>query len=485
MIPSECEYQRFLNRKSQITGGYGFDPIFLPDKMFDFQKHLVAWSLRQGRSAILADCGLGKTFMQLVWAENVARHANGRVLVLTPLAVSRQTENEAQRFDIEATRSQDGKLKSRIVITNYDRLEHFDPVDFIGVVCDESSIIKNVSGQTRKQITRFMSKLPYRLLCTATAAPNDYVELGTSSEALGELNHSEMLRRFFKMLDDKGQKSETKKQDEAERIIRNDPSYFQKLSYRVAQTIGQWRLKHHAVTPFWRWVASWARACRTPSDLGFSDDGFILPPLVERDHIVKAPPADGYLFTVPAKGLAGERDERKRTINERCRFAADLVNHTRQAVIWCHTNDEGKLLNEIIPDAEEVAGCTSIQQREELYDAFSAGDLRVLVIKHKIGAWGMNWMHCNHSVSFATHSWEQHYQSMRRFYRFGQKQAVTADTIATDGEIRVMDNMRRKSEKARLMFEMIVKEMQQATRVTRPDIYTNKIEVPSWLSASK
>lgn len=476
------EYQDFIKHKSQIGGNAGFAPIFMPDFLFDFQKHLVEWALLKGRAAIFADCGLGKTPMQLVWADNIARKTNGRVLVLTPLAVAKQTEREAQKFGIEAKRSATGELESKIVVTNYDRMHLYDPSDFVGVVCDESSILKNVNGETRKQITRFMLKMQYRLLCTATAAPNDYTEIGTSSESLGELSHSEMLKRFFKYLDDKGQKSESRQQEQAEKELQSGGQYYQKLAYRVAQTIGQWRLKHHAIVPFWKWVASWARAVRRPSDIGFDDAKFILPPLNQYDHVIKpATPPDGWLFNVPAFGLGAERDERKRTINDRCEFVADLVNHDRPAVVWCHTNDEGDLLEKVIPGSKQVAGKTPDDEKVEIYEAFASGELKKLIIKPKIGAWGLNWQHCAHVVTFATHSYEQHYQSVRRCYRFGQANPVRLDIIATEGEVRVMDNMARKAKRAELMFEALVREMNETMKIERIDEYTNKAEAPSWL----
>ena len=327
-----------------------------------------------------------------------------------------------------------------------------------------------------------MSKMQYRLLCTATAAPNDYVELGTSSEALGELSHSDMLRRFFKMLDDKGQKTETRLQDEAERLGQVDHNYYQKLAYRVAQTIGQWRLKHHAVQHFWRWVASWARACRMPSDLGFDDGNFKLPPLIEKDHlIIPNSPPPGHLFNVPAFGLCEEKQERRRTLDERAEYVANLVNHDRSAVIWCHMNDEGDRLAEIIPGAEQIAGITPDDRKIELYEAFASGELRKLVIKPKIGAWGLNWQHCNHVVTFASHSYEQYYQSVRRCWRFGQTRPVTLDVVATEGEARVLANMRQKAKRADAMFTALVAEMNEATRVERSNNYTQKAMVPSWL----
>jgi hypothetical protein len=482
MISTETAYQRFLASKSQLDGDGGFDPVWMPEWLYDFQTHLVEWALRKGRAAIFADCGLGKTPMQLVWAENVRRHTNKPVLVLTPLAVSRQTIREGEKFGIECNRSQDGKHGGGIVVTNYERLHYFDPSEFAGCVCDESSILKSFTGQTRKAITRFVCKMPYRLLCTATAAPNDYIELGTSSEALGELSHSDMLKRFFRQLDDKGQKKEQKQQFEAERLTEIDPNYFRKLSYRVAQSIGQWRLKHHATTSFWRWVSSWAIACRMPSDLGFPDGDFMLPPLNENDHIIEPdePPPE-MLFNMPAIGLREEREERKRTLHQRCEYVAKLVDHDRPAVVWCHANPEGDLLEELIPDAEQIKGATPDDRRVEIYEAFAAGDVRKLVIKPKIGAWGLNWQHCNHVVSFATHSYEQYYQSVRRCWRFGQTKPVQLDVIATIGELRVLGNMRKKAQKADAMFASMIKEMNQATTIKTENQFTNDTESPSWL----
>jgi hypothetical protein len=478
----EVNYETFLNKKSQLGYNDGFEPNIMPDFLFDFQKSLVEWAIRKGRAALFEDCGLGKTPQQLVWAENVFRHARKPVLILTPLAVAPQTVREGAKFDIECKLSREGEVNSSIVVTNYERLHYYNPDDFSGCVCDESSILKSFNGATRKQITRFMIKMKYRLLCTATAAPNDWVELGTSSEALGELSYSEMLRRFFRQLDDKGQKGEQRKQDEAESFMEADPSYFGKLAFRVAQTIGQWRLKNHAVTQFWRWVSSWSRACRMPSDMGFDDGDFRLPPLYEKDHIIKSStPPPGMLFNMPAFGMGEERAERRRTINERCEFVASLVNHNRPAVCWAHMNDEADLLEELIPDAEQIAGRTPDDRKIELYEAFQNGSVRVLVIKPKIGAWGLNWQHCNHIVTFASHSYEQYYQSVRRCWRFGQKNPVTLDVIATEGELRVLGNMRRKAEKADLMFQALVREMNNSERVERINEYTKKMEAPSWL----
>lgn len=475
-------YCSFVRQKGHANAGSGFPVLCMPETAFPFQQSLIEWSVNRGRAAILADCGLGKTLMQLAWAQNVVEYTNQNVLICTPLAVASQTCREAAKFGIEAKQSKDGKHSGGIVVTNYDRLHHFDPSQFVGIVCDESSILKNVSGATKKQVTRFMSKLPYRLLCTATAAPNDYVELGTSSEALGELTHSDMLKRFFKMLDDKGQKAEIKAQEQAERLIEIDHNYYQKLAYRVAQTIGQWRLKHHAVDHFWRWVASWARACRRPSDLGFSDEGYELPGLKDIDHVIKPDtPPKGHLFNVPAFGMGEEKEERRRTLEQRCKFVAELVDHDQPAVVWCHLNEEGDRLEEIIDDAKQVSGSTPDDRKCELYEAFESGQLRVLIIKPKIGAWGLNWQHCAHGVTFPSHSYEQDYQSRRRCYRFGQKREVRWDTVATEGEIRVLENMRAKARRADIMFDALVSHMNQALKIEKPNHYTKKVEAPQWL----
>ena len=456
---SVLDYERFLKRKSQEGADHGFDPVFMPDALFDFQKALVEWAVQKGRGAVFADCGMGKTPMQLVWAQNMAERNNRPVLVITPLAVSAQTIREGEKFGIECKRSSDGSVPSQITVTNYERLHHFDPNDFCAVVCDESSILKSFDGQRRQEITDFMRKVPYRLLATATAAPNDYIELGTSSEALGYLGHMDMLNRFFK----------------------NDQN--NSANRRMYGEAVKWRFKGHAEIPFWRWVTSWARACRKPSDLGFDDGRFVLPPLVENEHLVETEsPADGMLFTLPAATLPEQREERKRTIQERCERAAALVADTGQpALLWCHMNDEGRLLREMIPDAVEVSGSDSDERKEEKFTAFGDGEARVLITKPKIGAWGMNWQHCAHIVYFPSHSFEQYYQAVRRCWRFGQEKPVNVDIVMTEGERKVMDNLSRKADGASVMFEHLVREMTQSVGIQKKNTAINAQEVPSWL----
>ena len=479
MRSEPLDYAAFLQTKSQADIYTGFEPIEIPDFLFDFQKAIVDWAIRKGKAAIFADCGLGKTPMQLVWADNVIRKTNHPVLILTPLAVGSQTMKEGDKFGIACERSRDGLYWHQgIVITNYEKLHLFNSSDFAGVVCDESSILKHFSGATQQAVTRFMAKIPYRLLCTATAAPNDYIELGTSSDALGELGYSDMLSLFFRQTDNKPHCREDIKQWQKEKLS----NHYMKLAFRISQQIGQWRLKGHAELPFWRWVASWARACRKPSDLGFDDDGFILPPLIEREHVIEPTrPADGLLFVVPAIGLNEERDERRRTLDERCQRVAALVDHSDPAIVWCHLNIEGDRLERIIPGSVQIQGSDNDNKREDAYIAFGDGSLRVLIIKPKIGAWGMNWQHCNHVVTFASHSYEQFYQSVRRCWRFGQTRCVTVDIISTTGECRVRENMSRKAEAADKMFTELISHMNEATRIKRTSSDITDVRVPAWL----
>lgn len=460
------EYAAFLGRKAQHDQYSGFEPLEMPSFLFPFQTILVDWAIRKGKGAIFADCGLGKTPMQLVWAENVIRKANKPILILTPLAVARQTIKEADKFGFDCRRSKDGKVPSgaRIIVSNYERLHYFQPSDFAGVVCDESSAIKSFDGKRRVEVTEFMRTLPYRLLCTATAAPNDYIELGTSSEALGELGHMDMLNRFFK----------------------NDNNTSDTRGHRGGggRYQGQhWRFKGHAQQHFWRWVCSWARAIRKPSDLGCDDAGFVLPPLIEREHIVETRRlAAGMLFAVPATNMQEEREERRRTIQERCEMVAELVNNTgKSAVVWCHLNAEGDLIEKLIPDARQISGSTPDDEKEELYEAFSSGQLRVLDTKPKIGAWGLNWQHCNHVLTFASHSYEQYYQSVRRCWRFGQRKQVTVDLVVTEGERGIRDNLRRKSDAADRMFAELVAHMGNELKLQRKQDYTKPMEAPAWL----
>lgn len=450
-------YRSFLARKTQAGADHGFDPLWMHPSMMDFQVAMAEYATRKGRAALLEDCGMGKTLQFLVWAQNVVMKTNRPVLIVSPLAVTLQILREAEKFGIEAARSSDGRIPAKITVTNYERLNRFDWQQFSGVVCDESSRIKSDDAATRTEVTSFLRKIPFRLLATATAAPNDYIELGTSSEALGYLGFIDMLNRFFK-------------NDQNNSAMR-----------RMYGEAPKWRFRGHAEGPFWRWVCSWARALRKPSDLGFDDGPFVLPPLIENEHVVKAQKlADGMLFNLPAGNLREQREERKRTIQERCERVAELVATERPALVWCHLNDEGDLLERLIPGAVQVSGRDSDEAKEEKLLGFADGNFRVLVTKPKIGAWGMNFQHCAHVVEFPSHSYEQKYQGVRRCWRFGQKSPVVVDTVLTEGERKVLQNVQRKAEAADVMFTRLVENMRRAEGVESIDRNTNKMRRPLW-----
>lgn len=448
-------YREFLDRKAQIGGDHGFAPTFMPEFLFDFQAHLVEWAVRKGRGAMFADCGMGKTPMQLVWAQNIVERENRPVLLAAPLSVSQQTVEEAEKFGIPARRSMDGKHRgAEIVVTNYERLHHFDPGDFAGVAGDESSIIKNFDGVRKGDITEFMRRIKYRLLCSATPAPNDYIELGTSSEALGYLGYMDMLSMFF----------------------RNDEN-----SLHPAFIGSKWRLKGHAEQSFWRWMASWARACRKPSDLGFDDRHFVLPDLIEAEHVVEPPLPFGEMLPVPAVTLLEQREDTKATIRLRCERAASLHAAGEPGIAWCNLNDEGDLLATMIPGAVQVSGADPDERKEEVFTAFRSGQIAKIVTKPKIAAFGMNWQHCAHMTEFPTHSFEQYYQLVRRCWRYGQKRAVRVDSIVSSAQQGVLHNRNRKAAACDEMFGLLVSHMNDAIHLDRKSVFSIKEVAPSWL----
>lgn len=460
MTTSRGDYGAFLQRKSQLDGMLGFAPTWLPEFLFGFQRSLVEWAVRKGRAALLVDCGLGKTPMQLVWAENVRRQTGRPVLIVTPLAVSYQTEREAAKFGIEAATSRVGSVTAGITITNYERLHLFNRDDFGGVVCDESSAIKAFDGVRRAIVTEFLRTHRYRLLCTATAAPNDYTELGTSSEALGYLGYMDMLGRFF-----------TNKEKNS-------------AGKRFYGQAAAWRFKGHAEHPFWQWVSSWARAMRRPSDLGFSDNGFVLPELQHRQHTIDGMfRPDGELFERPAVDIHEERQEMRRTLTERCERVAALLEDSDSAVAWCQLNDEGDLLTKLIPGAVQVSGSDDLDAKEEALVAFSRGEVRVLVTKPVIGAWGLNWQHCCRMSFFPSHSYEQYYQAVRRSWRFGQERTVVIDLVTTDGGVNALRNLQRKAAAADRMFSELVAHMRDELSIKRTMDYQVPVEVPACLAS--
>ncbi len=447
------DYGEFLNSKSQFGSDCGFEPYDLPKMLFPFQRDLVQWALRKGRAAMFADCGLGKTFCQLSWADNVAKHTGKPVLIAAPLAVGPQTVREGEKLGVEVIHRREGmKPGDRIVVTNYERLHYFDADKFGGMVCDESSILKNYAGKRRDEITRYMQGIQYRLLCTATAAPNDYVELGTSSEALGVMERKHMLSHYF--------------------------------THDGGDT-AKWRLKGHVRTQmFWEWMATWARAVCKPSDIGYDDNGFVLPPLTVNEHVVaERSIPDGLLFQMAAIGLNDQRRQLRDTIPERCERVAELLNaHDEPAVAWCHLNDEASTLAKLIDGAVNVQGSDSEERKEKTFEDFAAGNIRVMVSKPSLAGFGLNWQHCNHMTYFIDHSFEKYYQAIRRCWRFGQQRPVTVDVITTEGLSGVLTNLRRKERQAEEMFANITAAMNATVRKREFASYENQEEVPSWLA---
>jgi hypothetical protein len=423
------KYKTFIESKRVADPATGLGKVpHLNDKLFDFQRDIVTWALRRGRAAIFADCGMGKTIMQLEWAN----HIPGNVLIVAPLAVSQQTIREGAKFGISITHSQDGAAHDGITITNYERLHHFSPGDFDGVVLDESSILKSYTGKFRNQLVNDWGKLKYKLACTATPAPNDYMELGNHAEFLGVMGRMEMLSMFF--IHDGG---ETQK----------------------------WRLKGHAEHEYWKWLCSWAVMIKRPSDMGYDDGDFILPDLKYNSITIDTNATAGFLFQMEAKTLLERNRARKDTTEARCKAAADMINATDDPwVIWCNLNDESALLKSMINDAIEVKGSDTPAHKENALIGFSSGDHKRIITKPSIAGFGMNWQHC-HNVAFVglSDSYEQFYQAIRRCWRFGQSKPVRCNIITADIEGAVLKNIQRKERDAESMAENMVLHMKDIT----------------------
>lgn len=429
-------YQKYLDGKRVKHEAAGFPnarSIELNPKLFDWQRDLVHWALRVGRADHWCDCGLGKTFLQLEWGRVVHEQTNKDGLILTPLAVAKQTKREGEKFDIGVTvcKSQ-ADVKRGINVANYERLDKFDPDKFGFIVCDESSILKAYDGSTRQQITDFAAKIPYRLGASATPAPNDFMELGTQSEFVGSLSRAEMLAMFF--VHDGGETS-------------------------------KWRLKKHAEDEFWKWISSWAVYVRKPSDLGYSDEGFVLPPMELHHHLVESKIAVGDLFTVEAKTLQDRRAARKDSMDQRLEVAANLACSNDEAwVVWVGLNHESEVLSRSIRGAVEITGSMPIEAKEEALEAFSSGQARVAVTKGSIAGFGLNWQHCRNMVTFPDDSYERYYQQSRRCWRFGQTRTVHNHIIASQAEGSVVKNIERKEADANVMAERISEHMKDLMR---------------------
>ena len=438
------EYKEFLENKKHTLGSFGFEPLWYPDCAFDFQKYIIEKSVQKGRMALFADTGLGKTIMQLSYAYNVVLHTNKNVLILTPLAVAFQFIEEAYKIGIDDIEySKDGKFAKKIVLCNYERLHYFNSNDFVCVICDESSILKNFDGKIKNQINSFIKKVPYRLLSTATPAPNDYIEFGTSSEVLGYLPYMDMLQRFF----------------------RNNENNIR------PQEIGcKWYLKPHAKMDFFGWLLQWSMFVKMPSDLGFSDEKYILPELIENIHEVQNQSnwiinGQTRLFNSVAKTMSEVRQEQQGSVKERCEKAIQLSSNT--CVYWCNFNDEGDLLDELDKDAVQLKGGMSIDKKEDILINFAKGNIDRIITKPKITGFGLNWQHCKHTIYFPTWSYEQYYQSIRRFWRFGQKQNVTVDLIVSDGQKRVIDTLLYKKQKTQDFNNIIRKSISKTLEIKK------------------
>lgn len=456
---SISEYNEFLHKKRHSVQDHGIKPLWIPDTMFDFQAHITDLSMRRGRFANFLDTGLGKTFIELVIAANYMQHTNKPVLIVCPLAVAFQSLKDAEKFGIDDIEySKDGRYTKKIVICNYDRIHYFSPDDFYTVILDESSILKNDKGKTREAVTVFMKKVKYRFLNTATPAPNDFIELGTSSEALGYMGYMDMISRFFK-------------NTEGNTIS--------------PQNIGtKWRLKGHAERAFFDWVASWSISIRKPSDIGYDDTRYVLPDLIQNTHWVenKKPliiNGQHQLFNIVAKTNREILAERRATVEDRCIKAAELASSHEMSVYWVNLDDEADIIERLDKDAVQIKGPMSIEQKEEILLAFLDGGIKHLITKPKITAFGLNWQHCNHTTVFPSFSYEQYYQLVRRFLRFGQTKPVTVDLVFSDGQERVRDALIAKAEKADQLFETI----KNATNDYKSIIseFNKQITLPSFL----
>lgn len=429
-------YEQYISTKATADVDSGFEPTNLGSHLFDFQSSIVEWACKRGRAAIFADTGLGKTAMQAEWARQVAEHTCGKVLIAAPLCVAQQTVEEAAKFGIhiQYCRSPSDIGNAEIIITNYEMLDKFDPSDFVGIVLDESSILKSHTSKTRALIIEMFQQTPYRLSCTATPSPNDHMELGNQAEFLGVMTSTEMLAMFF--VHDGGDTS-------------------------------QWRLKGHGKTRFWEWMATWSICIRNPADLGFDGTAYNLPGLKMHEHIVESfEPLEGQLFAGIAQTLTERRDAKRNSMAERIQLTADLVNsHNRPAIVWCHLNDESKALTAAIPDAIEVTGSMTADEKETAIMAFTHGSRRVLVSKASICGFGMNWQHC-HDMVFAglDDSYESFYQAIRRCHRFGQHHIVDVHLVSAESEGAVKANLERKQAQADDMAQSMVDHMRELTK---------------------
>ena len=459
-------YDEFLHSKQRIPPACGFDrqKEKMNPMMFEWQKDITRWALRKGRAALFEDCGNGKTIQQLEFCQAVSEYIGKPSLIVAPLTVGEQTKREADKFGYTATLCRTQKdVQQGINITNYEMLEHFDPDSFGGVVLDESSILKNCMGKVRTQIIEMFQNVPYRLSCTATPSPNDYMELGNQVEFLGIMSRTEMLATYFT----------------------HDGSDTSK-----------WRLKGHAEERFWEWVATWSVVLTCPGDLGYPNDGYILPDLVMHEHLVDVSTSmDDGLFGWVAQTLTERRDARRMSLRERCAKAAEIVSFDpdEQWVIWCDLNDESELLTSLISGAIEVRGSDKPDDKAKSLRGFADGSVRYLVTKPSIAGFGMNWQNCHNMIFVGlSDSYEAMYQAIRRCYRFGQKFPVNVHIVTSAAEGAVKANIERKEAQAEIMKknmvqhtkEILEQDIRGTVRIVIP--YNPQVDmlIPEWLRSA-
>lgn len=455
------DYKSFLETKKHLLGEFGFEPNFIPDIAFDFQREIIEKAVRKGRIAVFADTGLGKTLIQLSIAQNVVNETKGKVLILTPLAVAFQFILEAEKLGItDIEYSKEGTHSKSIVICNYERLHYFDSKEFEGVVLDESSILKNFDGKIKNQITSFVKKTKYRFCSSATPSPNDFTELGTTSEVLGYMGYMDMLGKFFK----------------------NNNSSVAKQKRNIGE---KYYLKPHAEKDFFAWVNQWSIMIKMPSDLGYSDDRYILPQLKVTKHIIQNKSTVGLknqveMFVKEAKTFHEIRHEQKMTIEDRCKKAVELAKG-KTSVYWVNLNEESRMIKELDSEAIEIIGSMSVEKKEDVLMRFAKGDIKRIITKAKMTGMGLNWQHCNHSVFFPTYSYEQYYQAIRRFWRFGQQSNVDIDMVTSQGQKRVLEALQQKTEKAVMLYENLVKNVNEVFKEDKKQ-FNKEIELPKFLN---
>ena len=462
--PPLDDYEAWCAAKLRLPAPAGVSaPPSLCPALKPFQADCTGWALERGRSALFEDCGLGKTLQQLAWAQAIVEHTGGRVLILAPLAVAGQTVREGQKFGIPVTyaRTKGEQAKRGITITNYERLDAFDPADFAGVVLDESSILKSFMGATKRRLLEAFARTPFRLACTATPAPNDHMELGNHAEFLGILTSHEMLARWFL----------------------NDTS-----------AMGTYKLKGHAVEPFWDWVSSWARCLGSPADLGYDATGYVLPDLVQRVHTldvdVTEGRAKGQLFRQGGLSATKLHQEKRLTLATRAAKMAELVTSEpgESWILWCDTDYEDEALRAVLPDAVSVRGSDSLDSKERALLGFADGSIRVLITKPRIAGFGLNWQHCAR-VGYVgpSFSYEAYYQTVRRTWRFGQTRPVHVHVAMGRTEVEVWQAMQRKAADHEAMKVEMFAAMRRAreARDEQARIYkpTRRAALPSWITS--